>query len=965
MKIKPFLLTLVIALSLVGCGPKPDNSGNGGGGDESGEVTDLTQLKNNAKSELTNYKNPNLYRDAEKTQLSQYVEQGKAAIDAALNEADINSALASAKTNIDSLKTKAQYEEEEAAVALNQAKTAAKSELEGYKNASDYRESEATQLATIVSNGKTAIDAATDTAGVASALAAAKAQADALKTKAQYEAEEAALAEAKTNAKAELAAYKNSSDYRPEEQALLAQYISEGNAAIDAATNEAGVASALATAKAKIDGLKTAAEYDAEEAAAALAKAKSDAIEELEGYVNPNDYRDTEKTRIASILSESTTAINACNTIEDVNAALAEAKSKLDSLFTDAELTEMYIEMAFTFDLVHLADWMKDGATFKATLDMPDGNTVTVGLTKVAFTRFSANVPQGASKIQFFRYDQNGETVWGNTDKFNFNKNVPNTMFDLDDNGNQVLLPFAEPGRLFLDISAVKQGDPSWEEFAIAYHANGQEPSTDRFVTFFADTKGQAAIEYIDGYDQFKLLRIPTLSAGTELTWELFNDGVHDWGHMDSYKTIDIVKPYFVLTSGFNGSFYSFDDKFSVSVTNDTPSLGDIQCSLNDLNDLVPGTVVSFMVTPNDNYELDYLTINGVNVTPTDDVYTFRLAEDTVVHVGFKEKREKVYLDVDLGVAGDIISGEGWDDVVAKFFNGDKSRQQYVLPVYNGFMARFEVPDWAVTVNFIRIPGKTSGEGQPDVITDEWVNSHFWGGNASNTLVPGVQTAKLNKTTYLLENLPTNIVLDINVSGFITGGERVGFYFYNKANSDNIWVQGTIESSTVTVVVPQGYTHFQVLRTELSDSPLSWSCPNWGQINEVALIPESNELLVTGELVSMNASWVYADRYITLDFTGSDIIHDGWGDGVVIYMIGGDRDDFAELTMESLYVAKIKVIPNTTSIKIIRIPLADKPNPVTWEWINDSHFWGGNVEISLPADAVSGTVGSDYTVTWD
>ena len=79
---------------------------------------------------------------------------------------------------------------QEQAAALEQAKTSAKAELESYKNASDYREAEQAQLATIVTNGKTAIDAATDEAGVAAALATAKAQADALKTKAQYEAEE-------------------------------------------------------------------------------------------------------------------------------------------------------------------------------------------------------------------------------------------------------------------------------------------------------------------------------------------------------------------------------------------------------------------------------------------------------------------------------------------------------------------------------------------------------------------------------------------------------------------------------------------------------------------------------------------------------------------------------------------------------------------------------------------------------
>ena len=76
------------------------------------------------------------------------------------------------------------------AALLASAKTTAKTNLEGYKNPEDYRDAEKAQLATIVSEGKAAIDAATTVAGVDAALAHAKSLADALKTKAQYEAEE-------------------------------------------------------------------------------------------------------------------------------------------------------------------------------------------------------------------------------------------------------------------------------------------------------------------------------------------------------------------------------------------------------------------------------------------------------------------------------------------------------------------------------------------------------------------------------------------------------------------------------------------------------------------------------------------------------------------------------------------------------------------------------------------------------
>ena len=142
--------------------------------------------------------------------------------------------------------------------ALAEAKINAKAVLDGYKNAADYRDAQKAELNNAIAAGKTAIDAATDEAGVDSALAAAKAAMDAIKTNTQLATEEAAaLAQAKINAKAALDGYKNADDYREEQKTELADAIAAGKAAIDAATDEAGVASALAAAKAAMDEIKT------------------------------------------------------------------------------------------------------------------------------------------------------------------------------------------------------------------------------------------------------------------------------------------------------------------------------------------------------------------------------------------------------------------------------------------------------------------------------------------------------------------------------------------------------------------------------------------------------------------------------------------------------------------------------------------------------------------------------------
>ena len=216
-------------------------------------------------------------------------------------------------------------------------KLKAKDELENYKDPSEYRTAEQSQLATIVSEGKAAIETATDVDGVKAALANAKSQADALKTDTQYIEDEAALQSAKTSAKAELEGYKNAADYRETEATQLATIVSNGKAAIEAATDVDGVASALADAKALADALKTKAEYEAEEAANALVQAKASAKAELEGYKNPSDYRPAEQTELATIVLNGKSAIDSATTVQGVESALSGAKALADALKTKAE----------------------------------------------------------------------------------------------------------------------------------------------------------------------------------------------------------------------------------------------------------------------------------------------------------------------------------------------------------------------------------------------------------------------------------------------------------------------------------------------------------------------------------------------------------------------------------------------------------------------------------------------------
>ena len=290
---------------------------------------ELLSAKNTAKAELDIYVNATDYRTEQQTALATAIADGKAAIEASADITAVNIALANAKVIIDGIKTNAELTAEELVTAKADAKTA----LDTYVSVGDYRTEQQSTLATAISNGKSAIDAATDITAVSTALANAKAVIDEIKTDAELTAEE--LAAAKTEAKATLDAYVNINDYRAEQQTVIADAIANGKNAIDAATTKAGVTSALDSAKLSINAIKTDSEMTAEE----LASAKQVAKNALANYVNADDYREAQKTELSLAITTGNNAIDVATDIAAVNTALANAKAVIDEIKTDAEFT--------------------------------------------------------------------------------------------------------------------------------------------------------------------------------------------------------------------------------------------------------------------------------------------------------------------------------------------------------------------------------------------------------------------------------------------------------------------------------------------------------------------------------------------------------------------------------------------------------------------------------------------------
>ena len=291
-------------------------------------LDELTATKRDAKAALDEYKatfvEEDYYAD-EWASFATIIEAGKAKIDSATNADEVAGTLADVKKSMDEVVTKA-----EADAIFEGLKDTAAADLAAYKTEADYRAAEWTEIQTIIQTATTEIKAAESVTAINTAVNTAKAAIDALKTKAQWEADEAAVAAAK----ADLAAYKTEADYREAEWTAIQAIITEANAAIDGAIgNQEAIDGIVAAAKAEMDAIKTAAQLEAEEGVVLAAKA------ELDAYVAETDYKAAEWTAIQAIIAEAKTAIDgAIGDEAAISGIVAAAKTAIDEVKTAEEM---------------------------------------------------------------------------------------------------------------------------------------------------------------------------------------------------------------------------------------------------------------------------------------------------------------------------------------------------------------------------------------------------------------------------------------------------------------------------------------------------------------------------------------------------------------------------------------------------------------------------------------------------
>ena len=190
----------------------------------------------------------------------------------------------------------------------------------------DYYETEWTLLTEIVTTAKAAIKSEISKFAVEELFANAKANMDAVATKAAWDAESDQI---KAQAKADIESYKNANEYRDDDKAVIAATVAEALAGIDAATDWATMNNIVKHAKAVMDALWTAAEWDAAEAVVAAAKA------ELESYKSEADYFVEEWATIQTIIANANANIDALiGSTASIENVVNDAKAKMDAVKT-------------------------------------------------------------------------------------------------------------------------------------------------------------------------------------------------------------------------------------------------------------------------------------------------------------------------------------------------------------------------------------------------------------------------------------------------------------------------------------------------------------------------------------------------------------------------------------------------------------------------------------------------------
>ncbi|WP_153047468.1 DUF1542 domain-containing protein, partial [Streptococcus suis] len=306
---------------------------------------DLEEAYNAKKAEIENSVLTAEEKAAKQAELDKAKETAENAIDTATDDAGVDTALNKGKADIAAFDTSASPKKATAKQDLEEAYNAKKAEIENSVLTAEEKATKQAALDKAKADAEKAIDAATDNAGVDTALAAGKTAIAAIDTTAST-----AKADAKKNLEEAYNAKKDAitnsgltAEEKATKQAELDKAKADVDKAIDTATDNAGVAKALEDGKAAIDAIDTSTSAKKAQAKEELKAVADDAKKAIDANDNLTDAeKQAAKDAVDAEVAKAEKTIDAATKGDEVDAATlagtkAIAEDVLDAAKQDAK----------------------------------------------------------------------------------------------------------------------------------------------------------------------------------------------------------------------------------------------------------------------------------------------------------------------------------------------------------------------------------------------------------------------------------------------------------------------------------------------------------------------------------------------------------------------------------------------------------------------------------------------------
>ncbi|WP_153050756.1 DUF1542 domain-containing protein, partial [Streptococcus suis] len=303
---------------------------------------DLEEAYNAKKAEIENSVLTAEEKAAKQAELDKAKETAENAIDAATDNAGVDTALAAGKTAIAAIDTTASTAKADAKKNLEEAYNAKKDAITNSGLTAEEKATKQAALDKAKADAEKAIDAATDNAGVDTALAAGKTAIAAIDTTAST-----AKADAKKNLEEAYNAKKDAitnsgltAEEKATKQAELDKAKADVDKAIDTATDNAGVAKALEDGKAAIDAIDTSTSAKKAQAKEELKAVADDAKKAIDANDNLTDAeKQAAKDAVDAEVAKAEKTIDAATKGDEVDAAtLAGTKAIAEDVLDAAKL---------------------------------------------------------------------------------------------------------------------------------------------------------------------------------------------------------------------------------------------------------------------------------------------------------------------------------------------------------------------------------------------------------------------------------------------------------------------------------------------------------------------------------------------------------------------------------------------------------------------------------------------------